>query len=203
MMHMIQGWTGLRAAVIALGLVAWTATGATAAPLFYTTSGQVTPTTGVTGTNVVSFDPLSSGNSVDLSTGKSNVSLGNFVIASPGTGATTNYDMTPFQISFLPAAYGSTPISSDPPVVISGVLNGAVSGPSSSTGTATNSTVVATFSPVPNGLISLGTDSNGNSNGTGTFNLPTTTLLLAPSSTNGGLTSAQGLVTLNAPPPGS
>ena len=40
-MHRIQGWTGLRAAVIALGLVAWTATGATAAPLTYTTSGQV------------------------------------------------------------------------------------------------------------------------------------------------------------------
>ena len=29
-MHRIQGWTGLRAAVIALGLVAWTATGAMA-----------------------------------------------------------------------------------------------------------------------------------------------------------------------------
>ena len=79
-MHRIQGWTGLRAAVIALGLVAWTATGATASPLSYTTSGQVDTTTGVSGTNVVSFVPLSSGNSVDLGTGQTNASLGNFVI---------------------------------------------------------------------------------------------------------------------------
>ena len=86
-MHRIQGWTGLRAAVIALGLVAWTATGATASPLAYTTSGQVTPTTGVTGTNVVSFVPLSSGNSVDLSTGQTNASLGNFVISPLADGA--------------------------------------------------------------------------------------------------------------------
>ena len=83
-MHRIQGWTGLRAAVIALGLVAWTATGATAAPLSYTTSGQVDTTTGVTGTNVISFvpslAPANSKNSVDLSTGQTNASLGNFVV---------------------------------------------------------------------------------------------------------------------------
>ena len=102
-MHRIQGWTGLRAAVIALGLVAWTATGATAAPLSYTTSGQVTPTTGVTGTNVVSFVPLSSGNSVDLSTGQTNASLGNFIISPLAAGATTTYSNTPIQISFLPS----------------------------------------------------------------------------------------------------
>ena len=102
-MHRIQGWTGLRAAVIALGLVAWTATGATASPLGYTTSGQVTPTTGVTGTNVVSFVPLSSGNSVDLSTGQTNASLGNFIISPLAAGATTTYSNTPIQISFLPS----------------------------------------------------------------------------------------------------
>ena len=107
-MHRIQGWTGLRAAVIALGLVAWTATGATAAPLSYTTSGQVDTTTGVTGTNVVSFVPLSSGNSVDLSTGQTNAGLGNFVISPLADGVTTTYTNTPFQISFLPASYGST-----------------------------------------------------------------------------------------------
>ena len=90
-MHRIQGWTGLRAAVIALGLVAWTATGATAAPLSYTTSGQVDTTTGVSSSggtpltdNVVSFVPLSSGNSVDLSTGQTNASLGNFVVQAAG-----------------------------------------------------------------------------------------------------------------------
>ena len=182
-MHRIQGWTGLRAAVIALGLVAWTATGATASPLSYTTSGQVTPTTGVTGTNVVSFDPLSTGNSVDLSTGQTNAGLGNFVISPLADGVTTTYSNTPIQISFQPQSYGGTSISSDAPVVVSGVLNGVVSGPSSST-------VTATFNPPPSGLFSL-----GSGNGTGEFSIPTSTLLLAPSTSNNGTTSAQGLVT--------
>src|SRR5271157_91096 len=188
MMHRIQGWTGLRAAVIALGLVAWTATGATAAPLVlsYTTSGQVDTKTGVSGTNVISFEPLSSGNSVDLSTGQTNASLGNFVIATDGV-ATTTYKDTPIQISFLPASYGSTSLKGDDPVVISGVLNGVVSGPSSST-------VTATLNPPPNGLFSLG--------GTiaAEFSLPTSTLLLAPSTSNSGVTTAQGLVTTESVP---
>ena len=183
MMHRIQGWTGLRAAVIALGLVAWTATGATASPLSYTTSGQVTPTTGVTGTNVVSFDPLSTGNSIDLSAGQTNAGLGNFVISPLAAGVTTTYSNTPIQISFLPESYGGTSISSDAPVVVTGVLNGVVSGPSSST-------VTATLNPPPSGLFGLGAD-----NGTAEFSLPTSTLLLAPSTSNNGTTSAQGLVT--------
>ncbi len=187
--HRIQGWTGLRAAVIALGLVAWTATGATAAPLNYTTSGQVDTTTGVSGTNVVSFVPLSSGNSVDFSTGQTNVGLGNFVISPLGSGVTTTYSSTPIQISFQPQSYGSTSISSDAPVVVSGVLNGEVNGPSSST-------VTATFNPVQSPMINLG------GNGTAKFSLPTSTLLLAPSTSNNGTTSAQGLVTLvEAPVP--
>ena len=187
-MHRIQGWTGLRAAVIALGLVAWTATGATAAPLSYTTSGQVTPTTGVTGTNVVSFVPLSNGNSVDLGTGQTttNASLGNFVISPLADGVTTTYSNTPIQISFLPKSYNSTDVSSDTPVVISGVLNGVVNGPSGSTVTAT----LNVNSP-PNGSFSLG----GN-NGTAAFSLPTSSLLLAPSTSNNGTTTEQGLVTL-------
>ena len=193
-MHKIQGWTGLRAAVIALGLVAWTATGATAAPLSattgplsYTTSGQVDTTTGVTGTNVISYVPLSTGNSVDLSTGQTNVGLGNFVITPLSSGVTTTYTNTPIQISFLPASYGSTSVGTDPPVVVSGMLNGVVNGPSSST-------VTATFNPVPNGMINLG------GNGTSEFSLPTSTLLLAPSTSNAGTTSAQGLVTLMEAP---
>jgi hypothetical protein len=193
MMHRIQGWTGLRAAVIALGLVAWTATGATASPLAYTTSGQVDTTTGVSSSsggtpvtppdNVVSFVPLSSGNSVDLSTGQTNVGLGNFVISPLASGTQTTYSNTPIQISFQPQSYNGTPISSDPPVVISGVLNGTVNGPSSST-------VTATFNPPSPSTFSL-----GSGNGTGDFSLPTSALLLAPSTSNNGTTSAQGLVT--------
>jgi len=201
MMHRIQGWTGLRAAVIALGLVAWTATGATAAPLSYTTSGQVDTTTGVSSSsggtpvtpdNVVSFVPLSSGNSVDFSTGQTNASLGNFVVQALGDGKTTTYNDTPIQIYFQPVSYGSTSISSDAPVVIKGVLNGVVNGPSSST-------VTATFNPPPSGIFGLG---GTQTSGSAEFSLPTTTLLLAPSTSNGGQTTAQGLVTLvEAPVP--
>ena len=189
-MHRIQGWTGLRAAVIALGLVAWTATGATASPLGYTTSGQVDTTTGVTGTNVVSFVPLSSGNSVDLSTGQTNVGLGNFQISALGSGVTTTYQNTPIQISFQPQSYAGTSISSDAPVVVSGVLNGVVNGPSSST-------VTASFNPPSPSTLSLG------GNGTADFSLPTSTLLLAPSTSNNGTTSAQGLVTSSTQQTGS
>lgn len=185
-MHRIQGWTGLRAAVIALGLVAWTATGATAAPLSYTTSGQVTPTTGVTGTNVVSFNALSTGNSLDLSTGQTNASLGSFAIAPLAPGVSTTYNQTPFQISLLPASYGSTTFGTDAPVVsLTGFLNGTVSGPS-------NSTVTATFNSVSPSSISLGTG-----NGSATFSLPSS-FLLAPSTSNNGTTTAQGLVTSSA-----
>jgi len=195
-MHRIQGRTGLRAAVIALGLVAWTATGATASPLsstsgqvtpttlIYTTSGQVTPTTGVTGTNVVSFNALSTGNSLDLSTGQTNASLGSFAIAPLAPGVSTTYNQTPFQISLLPASYGSTTFGTDAPVVsLTGFLNGTVSGPS-------NSTVTATFNSVSPSTISLGSSGNGSA----TFSLPSS-FLLAPSTSNNGTTSAQGLVT--------
>src|SRR5208337_2939727 len=67
----------------------------------------------------------------------------------------------------LPAqSYGGTSISSDPPVVVSGVLNGVVNGPSSST-------VTATLNNPPSGMFSLGSGS-----GTADFSLPTNTLLL-------------------------
>jgi hypothetical protein len=190
MMHKIQGWTGLRAAVIALGLVAWTATGATAAPLSYSTSGQVDLTNGVTGTNVISFVPLSTGNSVDLSSGSTNAGLGNFVISPLAAGTSTSYKNTHFQINFLPASYGGdASVIADKPVVLQGMFNGVVTGGKSST-------VQATFDPIPDNMIKLG------SNGTAAFSLPTTTLLLAPSSSNMGTTSAQGLVTLvEAPVP--
>jgi len=182
-MRKTKGWPGLRTAVIALGLVAWTATGAMAAPLSYSTSGQVDPTNGVTGTNVISFVPLSNSNSVDMSSGQTNVGLGNFVISPLATSSSTTYTNTPFKISFLPASYnGDTAVNKDAPVVLTGMLNGVVHGPSSST-------VQATFNPVPNGLVELGNA------GSAKFTLPQGSLLLAPSTSNSGTTSAQGLVT--------
>jgi hypothetical protein len=72
------------------------------------------------------------------------------------------------------------------------VLNGVVDGTSSST-------VTASFNPVQNPLINLGGLTTA---GTAEFSLPTSSLLLAPSTSNSGTTSAQGLVTLvEAPVP--
>ena len=191
-MRKTKGWTGLRSAVIALGYVAWTATGAMASQLSYTTSGQVDTTTGVSGTNVISYVPLQSGNSIDLSSGSSNASLGNFVISPLADGKSTTYTNTPFQISFLPSSYnGDTTVGNDPAVVLKGMLNGIVTGGS-------NSTVQATINSVSNGTFSLGSDGS-----TGSFTLPTGTLLLAPSTSNSGTTTEQGLITFQAGSGGS
>jgi len=188
-MHRIQGWTGLRAAVIALGLVAWTATGAMATPLTYNTSGQVDTKTGVSGTNVINFVPLNNTNSVDLGTGQTNASVGNFVIKALANDVSTSYTNTPFQISFLPVSYGSTTFGTDAsapaPVVLNGVLNGMVNG-------ASTSTVTATFNSVSPSSIDL-----GSGNGLAKFSLPDS-ILLAPSTSNGGSTTAQDLVTSSA-----
>jgi hypothetical protein len=184
MMRKTKGWPGLRSAVIALGLVAWTATAATASPLTYTTSGQVTPTTGVSGTNVISFVPLNNNNTVDLSSGPTNVGLGNFVITPLAAGTATTYKDTPFQINFLPASYNGAPVASDQTVTLSGVFNGTVSGPSSST-------VQATFNNIPSGMVSLGGSNSAK------FSLPYASVLLAPSTSNSGTTSVQGLITPN------
>jgi hypothetical protein len=186
MMRKTKGWTRPLPAAIALGLVAWTATGAMASQLSYTTSGQIDPKTGVSGTNVISYVPLQSGNSVDSSTGVTNAGLGNFVITGE-PGKTTTYTNTPFQINFLPAMYGSdATVANDSPVVLTGTLNGVVSGSSTST-------VTANFSPVANNTFSLGT-----AGGTGNFSLPAGSLLLAPSTSNDGKTSAQGLINFTA-----
>ena len=178
-MHRIQGWTGLRAAVIALGLVAWAATGATAAPLTSNTSGQVDTSTGVSGTNVISVVPLKD-NTVDLGSGPTNVSLGHFVITQQA-GEVTTYANTPFSFSFIPALYDGTPVPKGATVTISGHLTGDVNGPSSSS-------VVATFDPGPEGPINLG-------NTTVRFSLPTGSIPLAPSTSNGGETTVQGSFT--------
>ena len=62
---------------------------------------------------MISFVPLSSGNTVDLGTGQTNAGLGNFVITPLAAGVSTTYTNTPFQISFLPVSYGSTTFGSD------------------------------------------------------------------------------------------
>jgi hypothetical protein len=205
MMRQIKGWTGLRTAVIALGLVAWTATGAKADPLLtYSTAGQIDPSQGVTGSSVVSFNPISSTQSnsqaVDLGAQQSNVSLGTFVVtAEPGQ--TTTYNNTPFSISFVPQTLAGQAVTSGQ-VILSGVLNGTVSG--------SNSTVQASFNQAsgypastPNSPFTV---SNGTLSQSLSFNFltspppnsqPITSELLASPSTNNGQTTAQLEITTN------
>jgi hypothetical protein len=125
---MTQGWTGLRTAVIALGLIAWTTTRAPAAGipnlLDYSTAGAPIVTTGVTGTNVISFVPVTNAQ-VDPT---SNLPLGSFQVAALPDGQTTTYSNTPFEISFIPVSYGGTAISSPTPITINGTLNGQITG---------------------------------------------------------------------------
>jgi hypothetical protein len=192
MMHKTKGWHGLRTAVIALGLVAWASTSAQASRLNYNVSGQIDPTNGVSGTNVVSFVPITP-NTADFANGATNAGLGNFILSPLADGKTTTYTNTPFKITFLPSSYDGTSISSNAPVQLTGVLNGVVNGPSSST-------VAATFDKVPSNMIAL------NSNTSASFSLPTSSLLLVPSTTNSGTSSVQGLLSpsaaTNVPPIG-
>ena len=127
MMRKTKGWTGLRSAVIALGLVAWTATGAMASQLAnstlsYTTSGQV------------DHDDRRDGHERDQLRSPAQRQLGRPQLGSRPMRAwatssslrwpparSTTYKNTPFQISFLPASYNSdTTVSNDAPVVLTG-----------------------------------------------------------------------------------
>jgi hypothetical protein len=180
-MRMTQGWTGLRTAVIALGIIAWTTTGVKAdAMLSYSTAGAIGAPTGLTGANVISFDqaqaigsPLPS---VDIN---SNLTLGSFVVGTPAAGTTSTYDQTPFNITFIPATYNGTPVSEQNAVTISGFLNGSV--------TASQSTVAYTVTNVTGSFVL-------NGGAASTISIPYPTQLLVPSS-DGGATPVQGFVT--------
>jgi hypothetical protein len=154
MMHMTKGWSGLRTAVIALSLFAWTTTGVKAAPvpnlLDYSTAGLVLGPTGIAGTNVISFVPVGTTNNpyaeVDPS---SNVSLGSFQVAPLPDGQTTSYTNTPFQISFIPNSYAGTKLTDATPVMVTGTLTGQVTGDY-------QSSVTVSFNPVANGTFDMG-----------------------------------------------
>jgi hypothetical protein len=174
MMHKTKGWTGLRTAVIALGLVAWTATGANAAVLKYQTVTSMGPG-GIQGANVINFIPTTG--SVDLSGGASNASLGKFVVAPLPTSQTTTYTNTPFNITFLPQSMDGLSASAVNPIVFSGFLSGKITGDSTST-------VTATFSNPPQSMVSIG-------NQTLNLGVPNGALSLVPSSVGNGETTAQ------------
>ena len=178
-MSMTKGLTKLRSAVVAFGLVAGLGTGAEAAAILkYQTATAIDLSSGITGPNLISFTPASAAG-VDLASGSVNAGLGTFVVAPPAAGSATKYDNVKFAITVLPQDLNGNPISSLS-TVITGVLNGVVDSPY-------HSTVVATFDQ-PTGSLDLGSQ-------TISFSFPKGDKLLVPSQSNGGLTTAETLIT--------
>jgi hypothetical protein len=190
-MRRTRGWTGLRNALIALGLAGCAATSASAAAIkadpimSYSTAVQV-DSTGISGPNVLSFVPAT--NSGIEITGKDNLALGKFVLA-PNNGSTTTYDHTPFSITLIPTAIGTKSLSDAvAPIKLTGTLTGAVSGNF-------HSTVEATFTSLSNSTFNLGS-------GTASLSLVDNPKLLVPSSSNDGETTVEAqLVSNNVAPP--
>jgi hypothetical protein len=186
-MHRTRGWTGFRAAVLALGLLAWSAPHAAADAmtqdniLQYSTAGAV-GNTGFTGSNVISFVPVKDAQ-VDTS---SNISLGYFQVAGLSPGQSTSYHDTPFTLTLVPSGFNSTDVN-DTPITISGHLNGSVTGPF-------QSGVQASFDPIANATFNL-------PGGKGKLDLlPNSSELLVPSSVNNGQTTLQAHVTISGNP---
>jgi hypothetical protein len=127
-MRMNRGWTRLQTAVLALGLVAGTTSGAKADPisnlLQYSTAGSVDTSMGVTGANVISYIPVTDAQ-VDPT---SNLPLGSFQVAALPAGQSTTYSNTPFSITVVPSAFNNTTLPNATPVTIAGTLNGQVTG---------------------------------------------------------------------------
>jgi hypothetical protein len=179
MMHRTQGWNGLRFAVIALGLIVGSTTGARADAitnlLNFSTAGSIDTSMGVTGPNVISYVPVSNA-TVDAT---SNLPLGSFQVAGIA-GQTTTYDNTPFSVTFVPSSYQGIALSDTSAVTVSGTLNGQITGPY-------QSSVQVDFNPVANGSFMLGDASSTLSM------LQNDQKLLVPSSA-GGTTTLEGII---------
>ena len=182
-MRMTQGWTGLRTAVVALGLFAGASTGANAdSILSYSTAGSIDASVsndGVTGANVISFVPITSA-SVDAN---SNLSLGFFQVAAESGSASTTYNNTPFSITYVPGSIDGNAITGQA-ATITGVLNGTVTGNNFST-------VVATFTSLTSPSSQV---IDGSNLVTSTLSIPQGSLFLVPSLSNNGESTAEGTV---------
>jgi hypothetical protein len=182
--------TGLRRAAITFGLCAMMTSGLSASPsesslsslMQFGTSGQV-GTTGITGPNVISYVPVSSGSF----TTPSAFSLGTFVVGYQPQGTTTTYDHTPFSITYTAQKVnGDVPKPNETPITITGFLNGSVSGPD-------QSNVVATFDPIGTPNFITGAYAN-------TLSVLDPQVSLVPSTTNSGQTTAQAHLEVVAAP---
>lgn len=160
----------------------------------YSTSGQVDPTKGVTGANVVSYDsvPLQkSASSANSFVTPTSFSLGGFRVGALPEGQMTTYADTPFSITFVPQTINGDPVSaSATPTVLSGVLNGTVSGSG-------QSDLVATFKPTGNSTdptAQFFTTTTENGKFANTLRILSDKVALVPSTSYGGFSSVQGQV---------
>jgi hypothetical protein len=186
MMRMTQGWNRLRTAVVALGLLAWSTTGAKADVisnlLDYSTAGSINYATGVTGANVISYVPVTNA-SIDPT---SNLPLGSFQVAALPTGQSTTYNNTPFSITMEPASYNNIALTGGTPVILTGTLNGTLTG-------SYQSSVNVTFNTATGGAFNLAGASS-------TLNvLQNDQKLLVPASA-GGTTTLEGILSTKGSP---
>ena len=150
---------------------------ARAGAIVYNTSGLI-GSSGVTGTNVIEFVPVSA----NSFTAPSTLSLGTFVVAALPDGHTTSYNHTPFAVTFGITTVNGINVAADPPALtVTGFLNGILSG-------SNRSTVVAVFDPIANPKIKIGPDFFVN------LSLPSPQRTLVPSTTLGGQSTAEGFV---------
>jgi hypothetical protein len=186
-MKTTRGWLGLWRAALTLGLFAVSTVSAQASALMnYTTSGSIDTSTGgtVTGSPVISIDSVNN----NTFSSPSQFSLGSFVVAPLPNGQSTTYTNTPFSFTFLVNSVdGNTPSPNGSPVVVTGFLNGTVTGDN-------QSNVEATFNPITNATFMTGALNN-------TLSIPNSPLALVPSTTNGGMTSAQAFLSNTGTPP--
>jgi len=177
-MRMTQGWPGLRTAVIALGIFAWTTTGAKAEPLLtYYTSASLNTSIGLIGPNVISFVPPSTLTTVNAD---SNLSLGFFQVNAPPAGITSTYNDVPFTLTFLPQTYNQIAVSDRNPVTLTGTLTGQVNDQY-------QSSVVATFNAIPSGSFDLAGASS-------TLSMLDNQKLLVPQADGDGKTTVEAIV---------
>jgi len=204
-----RGQTGLWSAAVALLFCAWVTGEVRADPILqnvgYSTSGTIS-SNGVNGPSALSFQGVTHG-AFDV---PGTFSLGDFQVQNPSSSQVVTYANTPFNISFLS--------NRSVPIVLSGVLNGTVSGSDQSSLVATfqnihydvpilNTSAVTAKSiadPSSNFPVqanpSLGLQLNGLSQGL-VFSLVNPTPTLGPSSSNGGMTTAMGQIQLTGSVP--
>lgn len=178
-MRKTRGWTGLRAAAIALGTAALLTSQARAdvissPSMRYNTAGSI-GTTGVSDAgNVITYIPVTSGSF----TSPSFLNLGFFQVAPLKDGQQTVYRDTPFSLTFLPSSVAGTELTSEvKPITISGTLNGTIAGN-------TQSSVTARFDPIDSPSFKTPGYEH-------TISITNTTLSLVPPLTGNGQTSIQ------------